>query len=92
MTPLTRSAGHTLHTGDETMMTHQHAPGRYCAACPTKPDTCPCGQPTVTEVQIGWDADLNRGAGGGIYDVMCEGCYQQHLDREDEVAALRLRK
>jgi len=35
---------------------------------------CRCGKPAETEVQVGWDAKANAGAGGGQYEQVCLDC------------------
>lgn len=37
--------------------------------------TCACGRPATTQIQTGWDATANNGAGGGVYEDVCAGCY-----------------
>lgn len=38
---------------------------------------CGCGRPATTEIQCGWDHTANGGAGGGVYEPLCEGCYSE---------------
>ena len=48
---------------------------------------CWCGKPAETEIQIGWVPEANAGAGGGQYDEVCFGCWEEENRCEcDEVA------
>lgn len=38
---------------------------------------CWCGKPAETEIQIGWVPEANAGAGGGQYDEVCFGCWEE---------------
>jgi hypothetical protein len=38
---------------------------------------CVCGRSATTEIQIGWDRTANGGAGGGVYEPLCDECYAE---------------
>ncbi len=47
-------------------------------------ELCQVRQAT-TEIQSGWDARLNAGAGGGVYVAVCDVCYaEETAPRYDE--------
>lgn len=48
---------------------------------------CGCGAAAATELQVGWDADLNGGAGGGLYEPLCDRCHAQTPDGLRHAAA-----
>lgn len=43
---------------------------------------CGCGAPATTEVQVGWDRHANGGAGGGVYEPVCDTCWPETADAE----------
>lgn len=48
---------------------------------------CLCGREATTEVQSGWDPTANCGAGGGVYEPLCEECYAGRLETYAELVA-----
>jgi hypothetical protein len=38
---------------------------------------CGCGRAATTQLQCGWDAAANGGAGGGQYEPLCEEYYSR---------------
>jgi len=59
-----------MPSGYDLAQAEEHEVGVASALC----GQCRCGKPAETEVQVGWDAKANAGAGGGQYEQVCLDC------------------